>query len=91
LFCFVLFGFVLFCSVLFCSVCAYISFMHILLGLSYLTQDDIFYFHLFDYNTQVVHVFNSWVVFYCINESYFLYPFSCHGTSRLFSASGYHK
>ena len=55
--------------------------MHILLGLSYLTQDDIFYFHPFACKTQDVFIPNSWTVFYYVNKPHFLYSFFCHGTS----------
>ena len=34
---------------------------------------------------------NSWVVFHCVNEPHFLYPFFCCGTSGLFPASSYNK
>ena len=34
---------------------------------------------------------NSWVVFHCVNEPHFLYPFFCFGTSGLFAASSYNK
>jgi hypothetical protein len=33
--------------------------MHVLLGLSYLTQDDIFYFYPFDCKTQDVLILNG--------------------------------
>ena len=41
--------------------------------------------------TQDILILYSWVVFHCVNEPYFLYPFFCHGTSWLFPASGYNK
>ena len=31
------------------------------------------------------------VLFHCVNETHFLYPFFCCETSGLFLASGYHK
>jgi hypothetical protein len=65
--------------------------MHVLLGLSYLTRDDIFYFYPFACKTQDVLVLNSWVVFRYVNESHFLCPFFCSGTSGLFTALVYHK
>ena len=34
---------------------------------------------------------NSWVVFHCVIEPHFLYPFFCCGTSGLFPASSYNK
>ena len=45
--------------------------MHVLLALSYLTQDDIFYFHPFACKTQDVLLLNGWIVFHCVNESHF--------------------
>jgi hypothetical protein len=63
--------------------------MHVLLGLSYLTQDDILQFHPFACKSQDVLVLNSWVVLHCVNELHFLYPFFSHGTSRFFPASGF--
>jgi hypothetical protein len=65
--------------------------MFVLLGLSYLTQDDIFYFHPFTYKTQDVLVLNSWVVFHCINKLHFLYPSFSHEIPGLFPASRYDK
>jgi hypothetical protein len=34
---------------------------------------------------------NSWIVFHCVNEPNFLYPFFCCSTSGLLPASGYHQ
>ena len=47
----------------------------IFLGLDYLTQDDIFQFHQFACKFCDVIVLNSWVIFHCIYERHFLYPF----------------
>jgi len=65
--------------------------MHVLLSLSYLTQDNIFWFHPLVWTSQDVLIFNSLVAFHCVNEPHFRYPFFCHGPSGLFPASGYHK
>ena len=65
--------------------------IYALLGLSYLTQDDIFRFYTFAYKIHEVLLFSSWVVFHCANVPHFLYPFFHQGTSRLFPASGYYK
>jgi hypothetical protein len=51
--------------------------MHVLLCLSYLTQDDIFPFHPLACKTQDVLILNSWVVFHCVNEPHFLYSSFC--------------
>jgi hypothetical protein len=48
--------------------------MHFLLGLGYLTQDDICKFHLFACKTHDVFKFNSWMVFHCV-DVLFIYPF----------------
>ena len=53
--------------------------MLVLLGLSYLTRDDIFKVHPFACKIQVVLVLKSWVVFHCVNEPHFLYLFFCVG------------
>ena len=63
--------------------------MYVLLDLSYLTQDDIFYFYPFAYKTQDVLV-NSYVFFHCVNEPHFLHSLFVCGTSGLFPVSGYH-
>jgi hypothetical protein len=34
---------------------------------------------------------NSWIIFHCVNELHFLYPFFSWGTSGLFPASDYYK
>ena len=41
--------------------------MHVLLGLRYLTQDDILKFHLFAIKIHGVFVFDSWIVFHCVD------------------------
>ena len=43
-------------------------------------------FHAFAWEFHEVIVFNSWVVFPCVNVPHFLYPFFCWKTSRLFPA-----
>ena len=63
----------------------------VLLCLGYLTQDDIFKFHPFACEFHEVILFNSWVVFHCVNVPYFLYSFFCWGTSGLFPVSSYFK
>jgi hypothetical protein len=65
--------------------------MHVLLGLSCLSKDDIFYFHPFACKTKDALVLNRGVVLHCVNEPHFLHPFFCHGTSGLFPASGNHQ
>jgi hypothetical protein len=34
---------------------------------------------------------NSWIVFYCVNESHFMYAFFGWGTFGLLSVSGYYE
>jgi hypothetical protein len=41
--------------------------MHILLSLGYLTQDDILKFYPFAFKIHDELVFNSWVLFHCVN------------------------
>ena len=60
------------------------------LVMSYLIQDDSFLFHPFACKTQGV-LLKSWVVFHCVNEPYFLYPFFCCGTSGFSPSSEYNK
>jgi hypothetical protein len=47
--------------------------MPLLLGLGYLTQDDIPNFHSFAYKIYDVFVFNSWVIFCCVYVPHFLH------------------
>jgi hypothetical protein len=63
--------------------------MHVLLGLAYLTQDDIFQFHPLAWKIHDELVFNSWIVLHCDNEPHFLYPFFGWETSGFFPVSGY--
>ena len=56
--------------------------MHVLWGLGYLTQDDILKFHPFACKIHDVLVFNSWIVFHCVDVPHFLYPFFSWGTCR---------
>ena len=60
-------------------------------GLSYLTQENIPNFLPFANKMHDVFVFNSWIVFHCVNESHFLYPFFSWGTSGLLPVSGYYE
>jgi hypothetical protein len=45
--------------------------IHVILSLSYLTQDDIFQFHLFACKISALIVFNNWVTFHCVNVPHF--------------------
>jgi hypothetical protein len=65
--------------------------MFVVLGLGYLTQDDILKFHTFTCKTHHVFVFNSWIIFHYVDVQYFLYPFFGWGTSRLFLVSDYYE
>ena len=56
-----------------------------------LSHDDIFKFHLYAWEFHEVIVFNSCVVFHCVNILHFVYPFLWWGTSGLFPASDYCK
>jgi len=53
--------------------------MCVFLWLGYLTQDDIFQFQPFAYEFHKVIVFDSWVIFQCVDVPYFLYPFLFEG------------
>jgi len=65
--------------------------MCVFLWFGYLTQDDIFQFHTFAYEFHKGIVFDSWVVFHCVDVPRFLYPLLCWRASGFFPASGYHK
>ena len=45
--------------------------MCVFLCLSYLTQDDIFWFHPFACKTHDVLILNSWIILHCVNEPIF--------------------
>jgi hypothetical protein len=62
----------------------YVHTMHVLLGLGFLTQDEILKFHPFAYKIHGVFVLISWIVFHCIVVPDLLYPFFSWRTSRLF-------
>jgi hypothetical protein len=49
------------------------------LGLSYLTQEDIFYFHLFACKIHDVLIFNRSILFHCLNEPHFCIQSSVEG------------
>ena len=49
--------------------------MHVLLGLGYLIQGDIIVLLRFACKIHDVFVFNSWLVFHCLTEPHFLFPF----------------
>jgi len=49
--------------------------MCVFLWLGYLTQDDMFQFPPFAYEFHKVIVFDSWVIFHCVDVPHFLYPF----------------
>jgi len=65
--------------------------MCVFLWLGYLTQDDIFQFQPFAYEFHKVTVFDSWVIFHCVDVPHFLYPFLCWRASGFFPASGFYK
>ena len=73
------------------SMYQWVHAMYVVWGLGYLTQNNIFVFHPFACKIHDVLVFNSWIVFHCVNEPHFLYPLFCWGTSGLFLAFGYDK
>jgi hypothetical protein len=50
------------------------------LGLSFLTQYNVFQLHPFAFKTQNVLVDNTGTVFHFVNEPHFLYTFFCPGT-----------
>ena len=60
--------------------------IYIILGLGYITQDDIFKFHLFACKIHDLFVFHSWIVFCCVDVAHSL--FFIWETSKLFSVSG---
>jgi len=63
----------------------------VFLWLGYLTQGGIFQFYPFAYDFHKVIVFDSWIIFHCVDVPHFLYPFLCWRASGFFPASGYHK
>jgi len=65
--------------------------MCVFLWLGYLTQDDIFQFQTFVYEFHKGILFDSWVIFHCVDVPHFLYPFLCWRASGFFPASGYYK
>jgi len=65
--------------------------MCVILWLGYLSQDDIFQVHPFAYEFHKVIVFDSWVIFHCVDVSHFQYQFLCWRASGFFPASGYYK
>jgi hypothetical protein len=73
------------------STYQWVDTMFVPLWLSHLTQDGILKFHSLSGKFHEVFVFNSRVIFNCVNVPHFLNPFLCWGTSGFFSASGYYK
>jgi hypothetical protein len=47
--------------------------MHVVLGLGYLTQDDILKFHSYTWKVHDVLVFNSRLVFHCVDIPHILF------------------